>query len=243
MENKEISVLEIPFLNTTEHDLVRYTENILLKKEKQFIVTANPEIVMYAQKDDHYKQILRSANIVIPDGIGIIIASKMLGTPLKERIAGFDFMQKLLHVANNHRMRIFLLGAREDVVRQTKENIQKQFPNIQIVGFRNGYFDIKDSSVLKMVQETKPDLVFVALGFPKQERWIYEHLDQFSSGVFLGVGGSFDVISGKVKRAPKLWRKMNLEWLYRLIQQPSRWKRMTALPKFLFEIWKVRKKK
>lgn len=240
--NRRVSILGITFENTT---LDRMTETIkqrLNRNEKTFIVTANPEIVMYANQHVEYMNTLKNADYIVPDGIGIIIGSKFLKQPLQERVAGFDLMHNLLHVANEEALRVFLLGAKEDVISKTVHNITKTFPNLHVCGYHHGYFDLHDKSIQTMVKQANPDLIFVALGYPKQEMWINEALPMFEKGVFMGVGGSFDVWAGEVKRAPELWRKLNLEWLYRLIKQPSRWKRMLFLPLFLIKIIKEAKK-
>src|SRR5699024_10638344 len=125
------------------------------------------------------------------------------------------------------------LGAKEHVVTKTVENIQKTYPHIIIAGYHHGYFSDEDEQISEIVKEIKPDLVFIALGSPRQERWITKHKDSFSKGIFMGVGGSFDVIAGEVKRAPDKWINMNLEWLYRLLKQPLRWRRILKAIKFM----------
>jgi N-acetylglucosaminyldiphosphoundecaprenol N-acetyl-beta-D-mannosaminyltransferase len=177
---------------------------------------------------------------VIPDGSGIILASKILKRPLAERIAGFDFMGDMLRIAAERSLSVYLLGAEDAVVKTAAANIRKQYPNIRIAGFHHGYFDLRDEEVARRVVAANPDFIFVALGFPKQEIWIHRYLPMFEKGVFMGVGGSFDVLAGKAKRAPEFWRRLNLEWLYRLIQQPSRWRRMLALPEFVLAVLKER---
>lgn len=240
MNKKTVNILDIPFIQTTKHLLLQEILQMIKNREKRFIVTANPEIVMHAKKDPKYKEVIQSADFVIPDGIGIIIASKILRNPLYERIAGFDLMMDFLTIANDHSLKVYLLGAEDDIVKKAAEEIQRKYPNIQIVGYHHGYFDLADEQIALNIRKTNPDFVFVALGFPRQEFWIHQYLHLFESGFFMGVGGSFDVIAGKTKRAPKIWQKLYLEWFYRLLQQPSRWRRMLALPKFLLEIFKVR---
>lgn len=231
-----VQIIGIPFINKTKRTLLE--DNLyqhLLKEEKTFVVTANPEIVMYAQKDKQYKETICKANYVVPDGIGIVIASKRQGTPLCERIAGYDLMIDLLKKADEQLLSCYLLGATNEVNKRAVQQIREKFPNVKVVGHHHGYFH-NDDKIVEQIKKTAPDLIFVALGFPKQEFWIHNHFHQFEKGIFIGVGGSFDVLAGKVKRAPNFWIKLNLEWLYRLIKQPSRIFRMFDLFKFLMLI-------
>lgn len=230
-------IMDIPFLNTTMLKLIN--ENIrprIDKKEHTFIVTANPEIVMKAREDDAYKKAVLSADYIVPDGIGIIKAAQWMKQPLTERIAGFDLMENLLKVANEESYRCYFLGATEEVNDALEKKLKEKYPNIQIAGRHHGFFELDDLTIVEKVEKSKPDLVFVALGLPRQEMWIYKNFHHFSQGVFVGVGGSFDVIAGKVKRAPKFWIKLNLEWFYRLAMQPFRWKRILKVFQFMFLI-------
>lgn len=214
-----------------------------IKKEvKTFIVTANPEIVEYANKNSEYKRIISSADYIVADGIGVILASKLINDSLPERIPGYEMMLDLFQHANDQALKVFLLGAEPSVIETAVDNLKKEYSNINIVGYHHGYMDMKDSKIAKNIQALKPDLIFVALGFPKQEEWIHTYYHLFNKGIFIGVGGSFDVLAGKVKRAPLIWQKLNLEWFYRLIKQPSRWKRMLVLPKFVLDVWKEKRK-
>jgi N-acetylglucosaminyldiphosphoundecaprenol N-acetyl-beta-D-mannosaminyltransferase len=204
---------------------------------KTFLVTANPEIVYYAEKNPTYQKIIDQADFVIADGYGVILASKIIRNPLPEKIPGFEVMCELLARGNSHGWSAYFLGAKRDVIEQAISNIKVNYPHLTIAGFHDGYFS-DSSEIVKELEDTKPDLVFVALGFPKQEKWIHEQFSEMEKGLFIGVGGSFDVLAGTVKRAPVIWRKLNLEWLYRLIKQPSRWRRMLVLPIFVLKVIK-----
>lgn len=239
--SKKVDVLGIEFEHTTKSETIHTLEKRIKDNKKTFIVTANPEIVMYAQRDQQYQKIVQSADYIIPDGIGIIMGAKLLKNPLPERIPGFELMKDLLTIAGKQQLRVFFLGARENVLNKAIDNVKHDYPGIQIAGSHHGFFNEEDPEVAKMVQESNPDMVFVALGFPRQERWISNNAHLFQKGLFMGVGGSFDVLSGTVKRAPALWRKLNIEWLYRLIKQPQRWKRMTFLPIFMLKVIGTRK--
>jgi N-acetylglucosaminyldiphosphoundecaprenol N-acetyl-beta-D-mannosaminyltransferase len=237
---KTKEVLGLPFIDATMSELVKELRHRIDASEKTFVVTANPEIVMYSRQDKMYEQILRNADMLIPDGIGIIIASKVLGSPLQERLTGFDLMQNLLQLSHRSGYSIYCLGAEEEVIRKAVECIRAAYPNVNIVGYHHGFFDWNDSSLVKTIKAKNPDIVLVGLGFPRQEQWISQHLPYFQKGIFIGVGGSFDVWAGKVQRAPEVWQKWNVEWLYRLLQQPSRWRRMLALPRFMVKVMQQR---
>lgn len=233
-----INILGIPFFNTTMDGFIKTIEIRMQKQEKTFIVTANPEIVMRANEDAKFKEILQRATYITADGIGIVKAAKQLGQPLPERVAGYDTMLQLLQVANNESKSVYFFGAKDKTLEKMIAKIEETYPNLVIAGSYHGYFNPKDDSVIREIQEKEPDFIFVALGFPRQEKWIDANMPKCKKGIFMGVGGSFDVISGEVKRAPKIWRSLHIEWLYRLLSQPSRWRRMLAIPKFMMEVRK-----
>ncbi|MBV7505724.1 WecB/TagA/CpsF family glycosyltransferase [Bacillus sp. sid0103] len=240
MKTNLVSVLGIDFINKCFDQVVEDLLSNIKNKQKAFIVTANPEIVMYAHEHPDYKNIIQSADMVVPDGYGIILASKILHTPIRERVAGYDLTVRLLELGNEKKWKIYVLGGREETNQKAVSNIQNNFPQIQIAGRHHGFFDWEKSTVTAEIKAANPDIVLVALGFPRQEQWIAKNLDQFSEGLFMGVGGSIDVLAGEVQRAPRIWQKMNLEWFYRLISQPSRWRRMLAIPRFLLQIFKLK---
>lgn len=236
MEKNKINILNISFENIIKTDLLRKIEKHISDQQKTFLVTANPEIVMLANQDSEYQSIVKKADYVIADGIGVVIGSKLLGTPLPERIAGYDLLVELLKMGNEKGWSVYFLGAKQEVIQKAVENIQGSYPGLHVAGWHDGYFNWDSSEIPDEIKRKKPDLIFAALGFPRQEFWIAEHMKEFDKGIFMGVGGSFDVIAGTVKRAPVIWQKMNLEWLYRLIKQPSRWRRMLALPHFMLKV-------
>jgi N-acetylglucosaminyldiphosphoundecaprenol N-acetyl-beta-D-mannosaminyltransferase len=240
MKENKINILNLVFDSTTRENLLNVLTNRIEKKEKTFLVTANPEIVMHANEDAEYLDIVQQADFVIADGIGVIIGSKLIGKPLPERIPGFELMQDLLKIGNDKGWSAYFLGAKRDVIEKAVANIMETYPNLKISGYHDGYFNWEDNVIPGAISQTKPDLIFVALGFPRQEKFIATNLPQFEKGLFIGVGGSFDVVAGAVKRAPVIWQKLNLEWLYRLIKQPSRWRRMLALPAFIIRMLVIR---
>lgn len=236
MNLRFVSILGVKFLHTTMKEMTERVASHLTHEEKAFIVTANPEIVMKALEDPDYQKVINQATYVVADGIGVVKGAQILGDPLPERVAGYDLMLNLLDVLNQQKLNLYLLGAKEHVLEKAAERIKADYPNLNLVGSHHGFFDWKDSQLQQEMNQLKPDLILVALGLPRQEQWIYEHIDQFDKGVFIGVGGSFDVLAGHVQRAPEVIQKMNLEWFYRLVKEPSRWRRMLALPHFALKV-------
>ena len=208
---------ELEFYNLLQKDLKN--------NSKRFIVTVNPETVMLAKNDFLMSEILLNKDVIlVPDGIGVVKACRKLELPVTERITGIDISQYLLKELNVQKKSIYLFGAKEEVVSKLVENIKNDYPNIVIKGYSNGYVKNRDL-VFKKIIKLEPDVCLVALGVGEQEKIIYKYLNKFSKGIFIGVGGSFDVLSGYKKRAPKIFIKCNLEWLYRIIKEPARLKR------------------
>ena len=240
MSLNKIEILGVPFVHTTQRQFVEQLDKHLENQEKVFVVTANPEIVMKAVEEEEFKTVIDKATYITADGIGIVKAAQLLNKPLPERVTGYDTTIALLQLAEQKQYSVYLLGGQQETLEKAVINIQTSYPKINIIGQHNGFFDWEKDDIQQEIVEKKPDLVLVALGVPRQENWIAQNLSSFEKGVFIGVGGSFDVIAGTVERAPVAWQKANLEWFYRLIKQPSRWKRMLALPRFGLKIMKVK---
>lgn len=213
----------------------------LKNNKKTFVVTANPETFMISEKnEDVRKMLLDKETIMVPDGIGVLKAGKKIGYNIEERITGIDIANELLKFGNEQKKSIYLFGSKQEVIDSMKKVIKEQYPNLKLVGTSNGYVTDKDK-VFDEIVKLEPDIVLVALGIPLQEMLIYKHLNRFKKGIFVGVGGSFDVMSGMKKRAPKIFIKLNLEWLYRIMKEPKRLKRFyDSNVKFLFRIKKYR---
>ena len=237
MNHKQVTILGVPFIHTNQNDFVQLLKQRIESEQKTFVVTANPEIVMKANEDSNYMDTIKQANYIVADGIGVVKAAKILNQPLPERVTGYDTVMDLLSLANEHRYRIYLLGAKQEVLEKAVNKINTNYPNANIVGSHNGYFDWNHNQIAEEVASLQPDIVLVALGLPRQEQWIAQHIANFNKGIFIGVGGVFDALAGEVKRAPEIWQKLNLEWFYRLVKQPSRWKRMLVLPHFVMKIY------
>lgn len=228
-------VLGYDFVNNSMNEFVDEMHLRIKNGKKTFVVTANPEIITYANTHPHYEKVLKQANFIIPDGVGITIASKLLGNPLQERITGFDFMTELLRISDKKQYKVYFLGTQPGVIDQTVHNIKQVFPNIDVAGFHHGFFE-EDQQIINEIKKTEPDIIFLGLGFPKQEEWIANNKHHFHKGLFIGLGGCFNVWAGVVKRAPKFWRQLNLEWAYRIISEPTRLKRSIAIPQFVFRV-------
>lgn len=224
-------------LNEATYLILLYMEKE--NKESKIVFTPNPEFIMEALKDKEFMQILNKSHINIADGIGIVIASKILKTPLKERVAGFDLTQSIFSKIRHTNKTVYFLGSNEETIISAKNMMEKKYKGLKIIGCKNGYFsENEEDLIIEEINKLKPNLLLVGLGCPKQEKWIFKNVNRLEANVIIGVGGSFDVMSGNVKRAPKIFIKLNLEWYYRLITQPTRFKRMLKLPLFILQVFK-----
>ncbi len=210
---------------------VSYTEykdnltNYLKSNTKKLVITANSETFVIASNDKEFKKIILDKQTdLIADGISLVKMSKRYNKNITERIPGVEMAEHLINECNTLNKSIYLFGAKEEVIKTLVEKIKEKYPNINILGYKNGYDHDRDE-VFEEIAKLKPDLCLVALGIPHQEKIIYKHLNKFDKGVFMGVGGTFDVLSGLKKRAPKIFIKLNLEWFYRVITDPKRIKR------------------
>lgn len=240
----KVDVLGVDFDNYSLEEFKNQFISRMNNHLSTMIVTANPEIVMLAQQDPKFMKLLQtSPDFITADGIGIVLAGKMQKTPMKERVTGYDLFTWFMQVASLRHLRVYLVGAKPEVIAAVKVKIAKQYPGIVLVGAEDGYFKEDLPTMAKKIEETKPDMVFAAIGFPKQEKLISILRKDNVPAIMMGVGGSFDVFSGQVKRAPEAFQKTHLEWFYRLITNPTRFKRMLALPKFVVEVQKDKKNK
>lgn len=208
------------------------------------IFTPNPEILIKAVEDNEFKNVLSSGDLIVPDGMGIVYASKFLHLGIEDRVTGIDMMEKILNYLSSTKGSAYFFGAKKSIISAASKNIKDKYANLEVVGFSSGYFDEdEEQNIIKDINEKKPDVLFVGLGAPKQEKWIYNHKKILNAKVIIGVGGSFDVYSGYIKRAPKWIQKSGLEWLYRLISDPKRIKRMIFIPKFIVRVLKEKSSK
>lgn len=225
-----------------ENNLFIKLKQMLINNDKKMIITANPEIFMKARNDDDMvKAIMSSDTLVTPDGEGIVHGAKTLGYSIWGKIAGVDIVSYLFKVGDQLSKTIYIYGSKQEVLDALMQNLGELYPNLHVVGLKNGYENDGDDVFLDMINKS-PDIVLVALGVPRQEKLIWKYLDKFDKGIFVGCGGSLDVLSGTKKRAPDIFVRMRLEWLYRLMKEPKRIKRFyDSNVKYLFELKRMKK--
>lgn len=229
----KIDVMGVAFDDVTMDQAVEQALALAGTDGFHYVVTPNPELVIMARKDPEYAKTLAGASLTLADGVGVVHAAKILGRPLKGRVPGVDFAGNLMAGLAENGKTLFLLGAKPGVAQQAAENLRAKYPGLQICGVHDGYFQ-DDAPVIEAVKAAGADVLFVCLGAPKQENWMEQNGPATGAHLAVGLGGSLDVFAGTVKRAPKAWQKLGLEWLYRLIKEPSRIGRMAKLPGFLF---------
>jgi len=227
-----VDILGVSFDNVTMDEAVDRAMSMLEEEKPHLVVTPNAEIVQQARGDEAFSALIADADLVIPDGVGVIYASKILGRPLKGRVPGCDFAAALMERMAKSGHRLFLLGAKPGVADMAAANLTAAHPGLVICGTHDGYFK-EDGPVADAIREAKADVVFVCLGAPKQEKWALKNGEATGARLFIGLGGSLDVFSGQVERAPAGWQKAGMEWLYRALKDPVRLKRVAKLPLFL----------
>jgi N-acetylglucosaminyldiphosphoundecaprenol N-acetyl-beta-D-mannosaminyltransferase len=196
------------------------------------VATSDSTSIVRAHKDAELAAILKNAALVTPDGAGVVWMAKVLGLPIEQRLSGIDLIEKICAYAAARGWRIYLLGAEPGVVEEAAERLQERHPGLQVAGCMHGYFSAEEEPfIISAIASLQPDILFVGFGIPKQEKWIAHHLAELKVPVVIGVGGSFDVISGRIQRAPKWMQNAGLEWLYRTLQQPQRLPRLLVLPR------------
>ena len=210
----------------TKDEYFKYLKSLLLHEEKKFVVTANTETFMVGNEDEEINDILTNpANSIIADGIGLVKGARINGINIEERITGVDVAKYLLEEASKNNKKVLIFGSKQSVLDKMKKVIDTNYEGIIISGLINGYIENKDEVFTKIVKETNPDVILVALGVPNQEKLINRHINEFDKGIFVGVGGSIDVLSGSIRRAPEFFINTNTEWLYRILTKPSRIKK------------------
>lgn len=237
-----VHVLGVRFNRLTKHQVVEHILLWIEEQSRRMVITAGPEFVMMARTSEGIRRVAQAADIVTPDGIGVVWASRRMNKPVQERVTGVELVQDLFNTASERKqaLKVYVLGASETSLKMCLENFRQQYPQFTFAG-RNGYFKPSETeSVLQGVKDFAPDLWLVGLGQPRQEQFIMDSLASLPPCVAIGVGGSIDVWGGTVKRAPALFQRLNIEWLYRLLRQPSRWKRQLALPRFAWHVLKAR---
>ncbi len=227
----KINILGVAFDALTLGEAEERADALLCSGAGGYIVTANPEIVLRCREDAAYAAAVNGAKLVLADGVGDLCAARILGTPLPGRVAGADLVPRLLARLAERGGSVFLYGARPGVAERAGESLQSACPGLRIAGTENGYIS-DETALLEALEREKPDLLLLGLGAPRQELWMAENR-QRTSAVMIGVGGLLDVFAGDIPRAPEAWQRLGLEWLYRLLREPRRFKRVIRLPKIL----------
>ena len=240
MHIAKASILSIPVAQVKMDQVLEWVEKRINEGQPPaHVVTANAEIIYQAWRDQQLAHLIHQADLITADGSGVIWAGKKLNTPFPERVTGVDLTQRLLNLAAQKGWKIYFLGAKPEVVEKAFLRVLSRFPKLEICGYQHGYFSKQEiDQVVTNIHMVKPQLLFVALGAPRQEYFIRENLARMGVPVAVGVGGTFDVLAGTVSRAPHWMQKGGLEWLYRLWKEPRRFWRMLALPRFVWAVWR-----
>ena len=243
---KKINIRGLYFDNVTLDKAVCLAQSAMERNEPLSVFTPNAEIAELAAEDENFRLILNRAGLLLPDGAGVVLASKILKTPLTEKVAGVDFGERILALAAEKGYPVFLLGGRSGVAELAAEKQKARFPSLSVVGTHDGYFKkegAENELVLRKINESGARILFVCFGAPAQEKWIDENKDRLSAVLLAaGLGGSLDVYAGNVKRAPQILIRAKLEWLYRLAREPRRAARMLKIPKYIAGAWKESRK-
>ena len=238
-QRKTVDILGVKVDSITFSDAVEKAYSLVKSDGVSAVFTPNPEIVMAAYSNEEFKKILNSADMCTADGIGVVYAAKMLKTPVPERVAGFDVTCALLEKISKSGEGVFLFGSKPGVAEAAKAKMEEKYPGINVSGTRNGYFkESETDEIIDEINNSGAKLLLVCLGAPKQEKWIADNRDKLKVKLCMGVGGTLDVFAGTAKRAPEIFIKLNLEWLYRGLKQPSRFGRLMVLPKFMLTVMK-----
>ncbi|MFA5528749.1 MAG: WecB/TagA/CpsF family glycosyltransferase [Peptostreptococcales bacterium] len=234
---EKLNILGTNIHKVTLEDAINFLEKKLNGDQCSIIITPNSEIVMNAVKDKDLMAIINDADLVIPDGIGLVYASKIMGTPLIERVTGIDFLSAALQYMDGQEKSLFLLGGKPGIAEKASQKMKEEYPGLHIAGVHHGYFkEDEEQGIIDIINDSNADLVCFALGSPKQEKMMSQYKEVLKAKVCIGVGGSLDIWAGELKRAPEFFCNHGLEWLYRFVQQPSRYKRMAKLPLFMMHV-------
>lgn len=226
--------------NVYNKSKLEFVNLIKESKNRLNIISGNPEILYNGIINQTLSEVFKDEDaIIIPDGVGTVLAAKIVKNPVKEKIAGIEVMREVVEYCAENNEKIYLLGATEETVKKCYDNLKKDYKELNIAGFHNGYFDIDNcEDIINDIKKNQPYAIFIAMGSPRQEIFIQKYKNQINCKVFMGVGGSFDIIAGTLKRAPKWMLRLGLEWLYRVSKEPWRIRRLSAIPKFLLLVIK-----
>ncbi len=231
MNNPRINICGIEINNISMQEAIESIERLIIERKRGFITTANLDHIAKLQKDAEFREIYKNATLVVADGMPLLWGAAFLGTPLKEKVSGSDIFPRLCAVAAEKGYKLFFLGGRPGAVLKASEVLKTKYPTIQFAGVYSPPYgfeqdEVKNRKIVEMIKDAKVDILFVGLGAPKQEKWIYRYKDEYQVPVSIGVGASFEFVSGIIKRAPRWMQKTGLEWCWRLLMEPKRlWKR------------------
>lgn len=207
------------------------------------LVTVNPIMMMTALQDPDYMALLKRAELIVPDGTGVVWAAAHVKHPVAERVPGIDLVHRLMQLGEDYGWRFFLLGSDSDTIHEAARAVKERYPKLHIAGARDGYFTSEqDEEILAQIQHAQPHVLLVGRSAALQEPWMDRYKSRLDVPLMMGVGGSFDVMAGKLKRAPKLFQRLRLEWFYRLLQEPKRFGRMLSLPRFVWIVLRNKKR-
>ncbi|PWI57296.1 WecB/TagA/CpsF family glycosyltransferase [Sulfoacidibacillus thermotolerans] len=235
---EQIEILDVPFSRLTDEQVFARCIEFIGAHKPHMVITAGPEFVMRLKSEPALRALVSAADLITPDGIGIVLASRWYGQPLADRVTGIWLTERLLSYAYDQQLCVYFLGASETSLQRALQVLRARYPGLNIFG-RNGYFTPDQiETVLADILEVKPDVLFVGLGQPRQEQFIADYKERLGVPLAMGIGGVIDVLGGTVKRAPVLLQQLHLEWFYRLLREPSRWRRQLVLPQFAFASWR-----
>lgn len=234
---KTVDILGIPVDAITMKDAVERVGAFVREGGAHAIYTPNAEIMMAAQRDHELKEILKKSDMLVADGAGVVLASKLLGRPVPEKVSGVDLVREVFKVYAANGLSCYLFGAKPGFAQEAADRIKAEYPGLMIAGFHDGYFtEQEEAEIIDDINRSSPDILLVALGAPKQEKWIYSRLGKLNAKVCMGVGGTIDILSGRVQLCPDFFRRNGLEWLYRLYKEPRRARRQLDLPRFMLRV-------
>jgi len=237
MKMESVSVLGVNVARMSTVEVLEWIRVMIGQKKPRHIVTANAEIIYKAHTEPDFGALLERADLVTADGAGVVLAARLLGSPVPERVAGADLTMALLAMAEEKGWTVYLLGADPETLEKAVLNTLSKHPRLRISGYHHGYYSQQETTgVVSNINKVKPDILLAALGAPKQEEFIQQNMKELNVPVSIGVGGTFDILAGTAQRAPAWMQKTGLEWLYRLGKKPSRAKRMLALPRFVLAV-------
>ncbi|MDX2064241.1 MAG: WecB/TagA/CpsF family glycosyltransferase [Fimbriimonadaceae bacterium] len=241
-DRSRVDILGVPVDNVTMDETMARLEAFVASKRAHFVITADAAGVVQAQSDESYRQLYFEADLVTPDSAGILWAAKRFGSPIPGRVSGVDLVERVCSLSADKGYAIFFLGAAPGVAELAAERMQLKYPGCNIVGTRNGFFPPEsDDVVAAEIAALRPDFLFVAMGIPRQEKFILATRDVVQAKVAMGVGGTFDVFSGRVRRAPVWMQRLKLEWLWRVLQNPSKLGKVALLPKFVMLVLRAKR--